>query len=96
MKMELLVLSSLEWNYESRDSATTCNWIHWSSKFWNKLFNVTKCESQIEASWTALKAWKSGYKSYLNKDDVLFNKIGFIPINMFVIETWEFPMCLIL
>uniref|UniRef100_A0A251RST5 Uncharacterized protein n=1 Tax=Helianthus annuus TaxID=4232 RepID=A0A251RST5_HELAN len=23
---------------------------------------VTKCESQIEASWTALKAWKSGNK----------------------------------
>ncbi|KAJ0801289.1 hypothetical protein HanPI659440_Chr03g0115611 [Helianthus annuus] len=23
---------------------------------------VKKCESQIEASWTALKAWKSGYK----------------------------------
>ncbi|MFS7922235.1 hypothetical protein Hanom_Chr03g00246661 [Helianthus anomalus] len=25
---------------ESCDSATTCSWIHWSSKFWNKLFNV--------------------------------------------------------
>uniref|UniRef100_A0A251U731 Uncharacterized protein n=1 Tax=Helianthus annuus TaxID=4232 RepID=A0A251U731_HELAN len=23
---------------------------------------VTKCESQIEASWTALEAWKSGNK----------------------------------
>ncbi|KAJ0683010.1 hypothetical protein HanPI659440_Chr16g0653681 [Helianthus annuus] len=45
---------------------------------------VRKCESQIKASWTALKAWKSGYKSYLNKEDVLLNKIGFIPINMFV------------
>ncbi|MFS7912887.1 hypothetical protein Hanom_Chr02g00135121 [Helianthus anomalus] len=33
---------------------------------------VTKCESQIEASWTALKAWKSGYKSYLNKEMFLF------------------------
>ncbi|KAJ0879483.1 hypothetical protein HanRHA438_Chr10g0452041 [Helianthus annuus] len=33
---------------------------------------VTQCESQLEASWTALKAWKSGYKSYLNKRKCLF------------------------
>ncbi|MFS8010403.1 hypothetical protein Hanom_Chr14g01296631 [Helianthus anomalus] len=33
---------------------------------------VTKCESQLEAGWTALKAWKSDYKRYLNKEDVLF------------------------
>ncbi|KAF5822003.1 hypothetical protein HanXRQr2_Chr01g0021401 [Helianthus annuus] len=33
---------------------------------------VTKYESQIEANWTTLKAWKSGYKSYLNKEMFLF------------------------
>ncbi|KAF5794682.1 hypothetical protein HanXRQr2_Chr08g0330891 [Helianthus annuus] len=33
---------------------------------------VTKCESQMEASWTTLKACKSGYKSYLNKEMFLF------------------------
>ncbi|KAJ0605015.1 hypothetical protein HanHA300_Chr02g0058231 [Helianthus annuus] len=36
------------------------------------LDTVRKCESQIDASWTALKTWKSGYKSYLNKEDILF------------------------
>ncbi|KAJ0876624.1 hypothetical protein HanPSC8_Chr11g0490551 [Helianthus annuus] len=36
-----------------------------------KSAKVTQCESQLEASWTALKAWKSGYKSYLNKRRIL-------------------------
>uniref|UniRef100_A0A251VRQ9 Uncharacterized protein n=1 Tax=Helianthus annuus TaxID=4232 RepID=A0A251VRQ9_HELAN len=27
-----------------------------------RVLQVTKCESQIEASWTALEAWKSGNK----------------------------------
>uniref|UniRef100_A0A251SBW5 Uncharacterized protein n=1 Tax=Helianthus annuus TaxID=4232 RepID=A0A251SBW5_HELAN len=40
---------------------------------------VIKCESQIEASWRALKAWKSGYKSYLNKEDVLIQLIRVYP-----------------
>ncbi|MFS8010574.1 hypothetical protein Hanom_Chr14g01298671 [Helianthus anomalus] len=33
------------------------------------VFQVTKCESQLKASWTALKVWKSDYKSYLNKEN---------------------------
>ncbi|MFS7900484.1 hypothetical protein Hanom_Chr00s116537g01809921 [Helianthus anomalus] len=56
---------------------------------------LTKCESQIEDSWRSLNAWKSGYKSYLNKKEVLFQSIRIYPYKHICNGNLGFPMYLL-
>ncbi|KAM0030280.1 hypothetical protein Hdeb2414_s0018g00535341 [Helianthus debilis subsp. tardiflorus] len=58
-----------DWSLEARRDVLGAASIHHLCK---SIVLVTKCESQIEASWRALEAWKSGNKSYLNKRKRLF------------------------